>query len=204
MAEAQVDKAGKSDVNAVGPFGVEADHRRNSDLLLQGIPGVRLRSCIRGDKPVWSKIRKRFVIPPDQAAHLGQFPPMPGMQVHVNPAKLTYAITDPLHDDDKLCEQIKQSLDQTGPFRSLSRLEGVEDKRGTLDKDRMKTLVRELVRIVGDGDAKVVKGELPSMEDVDRMPGKYLLNPGSKLHNGQPRYEEDFEGWCDRLQKAGG
>lgn len=188
----------------VAPFAIEADHYRCGDLIIQAIPGCRMRSTISASKPAKDAKTGEPRIPQDQAKFLGQFPEIPGMQIHVNPAKLTYVIIDPLDDDEDLCEKIRRTLERVSPFRVGSKLKGVPSQKGTLDVHRMKTLVRELIWWIDSNDAKVIKGTKPDMVDVERLPGKFLLNPGSRVHNTQPQFEEDWEHWVSELTKSGG
>ena len=179
-------------------FTVEANHRRNQDILIQALPErTRLRTAIRPDRTTKNVKRDLYVVPKDQAIHLGGLPPVPGMQIHVNPRKLTYTITDPLHENEKICTQIEQHLKADGrPYGS--KVGGVPPKEGTLDKDRMKCLVREIVHWVEQGHMNLVKGVLPDMDMVDAMDGEYLTNPGSRIPNAQPRYEKDMAEWVQR------
>lgn len=186
------------------PFGIVIDEPRNGDVLLQSIPGARLRSRISATKPVKDSKTGKMLIPPDQAAYLGQFPEMPGMELHVNPEKLTYSIVDPLADDEERCDAIRLAMEQVGPFRSKGKLKGVETQRGKLDVHRMKTLVREMYGLVQNDMAKVVKGSMPEFDLISQMPGNFLMNPGAKISNTQPNFERDWSGWLERLTAAGG
>ena len=188
----------------VQPFSIEVDHPRNCDVLLQSIPGQRLRSSISAGKPTTNVKTGAKVIPPDQSAFLGQFPTIPGMQLHVDPANLTYTIIDPLADDEDLCDRIKRGLDRSGAFRTEGKLRGVPPQRGELDVHRMKTLVREMMWLIGGKEAHVIKGAAPEMSDVEKLPGNFMLNPGSRVPNTQPTFEKDFDAWLERLVAAGG
>lgn len=192
---------------SVASFGIEADDPRNCDLLIQSIPNCRLRSAISGSKPTIVNKQDPHnspVVPRDQAARLGTLPPLPGMQLHVNPSTCTYRVVDPLHGDEALCARIKRNMEEHGAVRSRTELDGVPPQKGVLDPHRLKTLVREMVWIVESGSAKVVKGSLPSMEDVEALPGNFLLNPGSRVPNTQPRYEKDLEAWVEKMGQTGG
>ncbi len=189
---------------AVVPFGIEADHPRNSDLLIQCIPGLRLRSAISASRTARNAKTGESYVPPDQSAFLGHFPPIPGMQLHIQPTKLTYMVVDPLYDDEQLCEKIQAVLRRISSFRSTSKFRGVETQNGTLDVHRMKTLVREMTWLVGAGEARVVKGTLPDAVAVEEMAGNFLLNPGSRVHNTQPVYEKDWDQWMENLTRSGG
>ena len=187
----------------VAPFGVEADTPRNSDILLQSIPGCRLRGTISATKSVTDFATGELRVPIDQVRCLGLLPTLPGQQIHANPAKLTYQIVDPMFEDEALCERLRKAMQSAG-FNVADKLTGVPLQRGTLDVHRMKTLCRELLWLVEAGEAKLVKGVLPKMEDVEVLPGNYLLNPGSQIPNQQPRFERDWDKWLENLTRSGG
>lgn len=188
----------------VAPFGIEADHPRNSDLVVQCIPGCKLRSAISGSKHLIDAKTGEPRVPLDQARHLSTFPRTPGMQLHVNPAKLVYTIVDPLNDDEELRERITRWYSQNSAVRSIDTLKGVPTQQGELDTHRMKSLCREMFWLVEAGEAKVVKGALPAFDEIEELPGYFLLNPGSRISNTQPRYEKDFQSWVDRMSRSGG
>jgi len=199
----------KETAASLPPFGIEADHPRNSDLLIQSIPGCKLRSAIGANKPVHpsakdNEERRRFpMVPRDQATALGQLPPLPGMKLHVNPEKLTYVIEDPLYEDEELMEILQQRMEASGMPVS-GELRGVAPQKGTLDVHRMKTLCRELLNIIEAGEARMVKGIKPDLEDINEMPGNYLLNPGARIPNSQPQFEKDMPEYVENLRKVGG
>ena len=180
------------------PFGVRADHPRNCDLIIQGIPGCRLRSRIVASRTVVADNQKpddEYLIPPDQSRHLGILPEIPGMELHVNPEKCTYKIIDPVHGNDKVLNAIKRGLERDDrPLRGV-KFDGVPPQEGTLDKHRMKTLCRELVQLLEVEHMAMAKGPRPDLEDVDELDGKYLLNPGARIPNNQPMFEEDMENY---------
>lgn len=188
----------------VAPFAIVADHPRNCDLLIQCIPGCRLRSRITSMRTVKDAKTGDQMIPVDQARSLAMLPEIPGMELHVNPAKLTYVIFDPLDKDEELCEKIRRQLTTASAIRVDSKLKGVKAQEGVLDVHRMKSLVREMAFIVNSGEAKLAKGSLPSEEDIDCMPGNFLLNPGSRVQNQQPQFEKDWDSWLAQLTRSGG
>ena len=199
-----VEKEQKEQAISVEPWSIIADHHRNSDLLIQCIPGrFRLRSAISAAKPVKDRFGNEK-IPVDQASFLGLFPPIPGMELTVNPAKLTYQITDPLEDDERLCNLIKRTLEAHSAFRSDHPIRGCPVQRGKLDAHHMKSLCREMIWLVESGDARVGKGVCPKLEAVEQLPGKFLLNPGSTIPNTQPVFEADWDSWYSNLQRSGG
>ncbi len=188
----------------VTPFGVEIDTPRNGDLVLASIPGCRLRGGLDSTKPAFDSKTGDAVLPLDQVRTLGQFPKIPGMQLHVNPAELTYIITDPLRGNEDLCERIRLRLVNIGAFSVGNKLDGVPPQKGKLDVHRMKTLCRELINVLEANEAKMVKGPKPELEDVDDLPGNYLLNPGSVVMNAQPTFEKDWDAWYEKLTMSGG
>lgn len=189
---------GKVKTVIVPPFGFEVDHPRMCDILLQSIPGCRLRSKI---KQVTVTI-DGVVRTPQTAGHSP--PSVPGMQLHVNPAELSYVVFDPLNEDEDAKDRIKRYLRLTSGRRIDSNLRGAETIKGTLDVHRMKTLCREVCCLLDEGAIRIIKGAAPDRADVDELPGKYLLNPGLRTQTTQPTYEEDYEEWVDRLTRSGG
>jgi len=188
----------------VSPWGIEADHHRNGNLIIQNIAGCKLRSRIDSSRPVVDAKTGIEGIPVDQSVALASFPRTPGMRLYVDPEKCTYKITDPL--DKKDIEAIKRYFrSRQGMLATVSdELKGVPDQEGTLDPHQIKSLCREMLWLVDSGDAKRISGPKPDMEDVDALPGKYLLNPGARVRNSQPRYEEDFDQWVSNLDRTGG
>lgn len=195
------------ETETIAPFGVEADHPRNGDLMLQNVVGCRLRSAIDGTKCIVDQRPGKEgveTIPLDQVRGLGGFPRTPGMQIHVDSEKKTYSITDPLRDDDALCEKIGLWLKQKTAYSSDSRIRGVPTKKGKLDEHQIKTLCRELFWIVEAGAGRIVRGPNLTMEAIEKLPGRFLLNPGSLVPNLQPRFEDKWDDYIQQLSVAGG
>lgn len=204
MSEQATTAAAQPKIVRMKPFGIEADHPRNCDLMIQAIPGCRLRGAVKANRAVKDFKTGHSMIPVDQSRHLATFPEVPGMQLHINPSACTFKIFDPLEADEETLERLRRSIVQNTPFRSDSKLKGVKAVDGTLDVHRMKTLVREIIGIVEAGEAKVVLGTLPDMDDVNALPGNFLLNPGSRVPNQQPVFEKDYDGWLEQLTRSGG
>lgn len=188
----------------IAPFAIEADHPRNDDLLVQAIPGCRLRSAIDGSKAALDRKTGESLVPLAQAQHLSSFPKTPGMQLHVDPANLSYSIVDPLATDDTMCEKVQRWMRQNHATRGDGKIKGVPTQNGKLDVHRMKTLCREMFNLVQEGAAKKCKGPMPSMADIDELPGHFLLNPGSRVPNLQPNFEKDYDAWLEKLTASGG
>ena len=188
----------------VPPFGVEIDHPRNCDVMLQSIPNCRLRGAVSASKGTIVNKQDEDntpVIPEGQAIFLGALPPIPGMQIHVNPAELRYKIIDPIHGNDAFCKRLEKAL--LGKGVVIKDLKGVPPKESDLDEHRMKTLCRELLHIMEINHGRLVKGPRPSIEDVDELPGRYLLNPGSRVPSGLPQYEDQYDEYIGGLRKVG-
>jgi hypothetical protein len=176
-------------------WGMEADHPRHADLLIQSIPNCRLRGSIGPSQmTIGGKIR---------TPQLNQQSPpvVPGMQIHVNPARCTYKIIDPLDGDEDAQKRLEEYfLVATG---TKQKIKPVPAQSGELDKHRMKTLCRELLRIVEAGEGKVCKGGKPTLESIDALEGDYLWEPGSMVQTGRPKFEKDVDAWRNSLNRVG-
>ena len=184
-------------------FGIEADHPRNSDLLIQGVENCRLRSSIKPTKQIMDEEDGEPVERPVNAWMVDGFPNrLSGMQLHVDPEKLTWKIVDPLEGNERVLAQIKKAVDRNTGYSTIDKLKGMPERSGTLGKDEMKTLVREMVGIINSGEAKVI-GMKPDMDDVDNLPGRYLLNISNREQWKQPRYEDELSDWERNLNRMG-
>lgn len=202
-AEPTKEKEGGKVSTTVAPWGIEADHPRNSDLAIQAIPGCKLRGGIKASRTVKDAKSGEEMVPLDQSRHLGQLPSIPGMQLHINPTKCTYKIVDPLYGDEALCERIGKRIQASSLVRGNIKLAGIAPQDGKLDVHRMKTLCREMLNIVDAGEATIVSGPKPSRDDVDNLPGRYLLNPGSRVESGQPLFEDELEAYRQKVNQRG-
>lgn len=179
----------------VAPWAIEADHPRFCDLLLQSIPGCRLRSKASAMKGAVDVKTGDVRVPVDQSRALAAMPVIPGMQLHVIPHELRYRVIDPLHGNKPLLARISRFLEEQGGTLASKNFDGVPPLDGTLDVHQMKTLNREMLNLVKAQEATIVDGKMPTLDDVNDLPGYYLLNPGSRVYNGQPTYEKDYEDW---------
>lgn len=204
MAPKKPPKKKSTKMLSVSIFSIEADHPNNSDLLLQSIPNCRLRSGIDAQKTVKDAKTGKAKIPVDRMMGLASFPRTRGMVITVDPSDCTYTITDPLNNDKETLRAIRDYAIEKGLGSStLESIRGVDTQRGQLDPDRFKNLVRECLWLVESNEAKHVKGSLPTMEEVNGLPGNYLLNPGSRVTNTQPVFEKDWNDWLSRLTRSG-
>lgn len=192
------------EVNPVGVWTIEINHPRNDDILLQSIPGQRLRSRIDGRRTVKDAKTGEEMIPQAQAEAISDFPGTPGMQLTVDPENLTYLITDPLYHNEPALDKLNRWVKRKSSVSADFRYQGLEAQEGKLDVHRMKTLCREMLQLIENGWAVRKKGAMPEIQDIDAMPGNYLLNPGSRVSNTQPQFEKDFDAWVANLAAQGG
>jgi len=187
----------------LAPFAIEAATQRNDDLVIQCIPGCRLRGRVNSQNGVYVEATDSFEVPRDQAIGMSGLPVIPGMVLTLDPDSGEYSITDPLHDNVDLCERITSWLNRNSPFRSKTTVKGVKPVEGKLDIHSRKTLAREMFNIAAAKEGIVVKGAMPTMRQIEKLPGEFLLNPGSRVQNTQPRFEKDWDTWLDKVNRLG-
>lgn len=198
MADTATQDPPKRKTTNMAPFGIQADHPRNSDLMIKTLTNVRLRSAFDSGKSATDAKTGQTVAPVDQVLNFARFPKMPGMELHVDPAAGTYVIRDPLSDEPDLLERWADAQRATQGASSDFRLRAVPTQKGTLDADQMKTLVREMVHLLEAGEAKIVKGPQPTLDAVDGMEGRYLTHPSAHVPNSLPKYEDEIPAWTER------
>jgi len=185
------------------PWAIEIDHPTNSDVILQCIPGARLRTAINPHKGVMNRRLGYPVVPVDQAIGLAGFPQTPGMQVHLDVDRCEYKIIDPLYNNEVLLKQVQNFMANKHHMQRIGKLNGAAPITGKLDPHQIKSLCREMWHLVQAKEAKVVQGKMPSLNDIDGLRGHYLLNPGSIVPNTQPRYEKDLPNFVLGLNSQG-
>ena len=188
----------------VFPFAIEFDSCSNSDYKLNSLPEYKFRSALKTHRTVMDNETGEEAVPVDMIQGLSMLPTIPGMQLHVNPTDRTFEIIDPLCDRQDLTDRIAKVINSQGAIRADKGVRGVPTVKGNLDVHRMKTLCREMVMLLDAGEAELVKGVKPSLQAISKLPGKFLLNPGSQIQNNLPRYEEDYDVWLENLKKHGG
>jgi hypothetical protein len=188
----------------IASWGIEADHPRNCDLMIQCIPNGRLRGAIQPMREAIDVRTGESATPIDQARDSVGLPRIPGQQLHIHPAEGRVEIIDPLCEDPQMCERITKWLRNRTGFTSTTPIKGVAKREEKLDIHRMKTLCREVLHIVTCGEARKIRGPLPDQQDIDDMPGYYLLNPGIRTGTTQPVYEKDWAAWVEALSHSGG
>jgi len=191
-------------MSLVAPFAVEARHPRNSDLLIQSLTGVcerRLRSRLSPAIKVVDRNGKKHIKTPTLRGV--SLPEIDGHILKVSPKDLEIEIIDPLKENDQQMEEFRRYIKATrGVDENIRACDPVKAK---LDKHRMKTLCREVLNFINSEEmvwhGSSAKFEMKDLEDLD---GRYLLNPGSQIPNGQPSFEDELDAYREKLLNAGG
>jgi hypothetical protein len=192
----------KAKGTSMGTWAIMADHPRNCDLLLVSLSNSRMRSAVKPIKNIFTREAGEQVQQPASAGMIQGLPSViPGMELHVNPVDGTFKIIDPLRDNEDLCEKIRRAINLSGAVQVADKLRGMPERTGKLGRDHMKTLVREMCRLVDAGEAVVCKGSQPSEDDLENMPGEFLTNPTNMGGWHQPRYEKDMDAWSESLNR---
>jgi hypothetical protein len=199
----QVVREKKAKVVSVSPFVVEADNPRNCDLYIQTLGGMRLRSSIKATKEVFDREDGEQVTRPAPAKMIDGLPrDLPGMRLHIYPAECKWKMVDPLRDNQEVMDKVKRAIQSRTSTRTTGTLRGVPPAEGNLGIDEMKTLLKEMLCLIENQDMRVIKGVAPTKEEVDDMPGRYLLNWSNRGQWNQPRYEDEFEDWKRLLNRV--
>ncbi len=186
----------------VMPFAIEADHPTNSDLMIQMLGNLRLRSNIKAVKDILDYEEGERIVRPVSAHMVDGLPRnIPGMQLYINPGKCTWKMIDPLREDRETCERIQRAMSAQSGMSVSATLRGVPPREGELGVDEMKPLISELVRLIEAREARMIKVSMPAKEDIDELPGDYLLNKSNQGQWNQPRYEKDYEEWRRSLNR---
>jgi hypothetical protein len=200
-----VDKDSKRKVS-VTPFVIEARTPRNNDLIVQCLNNLRLRGAVRASVEVFDKtwdedeFEEEKETRPVGAKIISGVGELPGEQLYINPAELTWKTSDPMHGQDSKLERIAKAMKRALGMASVGqKLRGKKPREGRIDEDMMKSLCREILCFIVAEEARVVKGIQPTPEDVDDLPGRYLLNPANLNNWHQPRYEDEYEPWVRKL-----
>jgi len=191
-------------ISLIAPFAVEANHPRNSDLLIQSLTGIcerRLRSRISPAVKVIDRNGKQHIKTP--VLHGISLPEVDGHVLKVSPKDLTIEIVDPLATNDQQMEEFRRYVKATrGTEENLRACDTVEAR---LDPHRMKTLCREVLQYIAAGEMEWCDATPRfSLSDVESLEGRFLLNPGSQIPNNQPTFEDEMEAYKEKLLNSGG
>ena len=140
---------------------------------------------------------------PDMSSTARRIPSIPGIHLEIRPRERKARLYDPLAEEpgkqvleeyNLLAEHNREKL--RGPYAAE------QPVTKDLDDDQLKTLLFELLRKNESGSIRVIKGELPTREQIESLAGYELNDPGNK-GSGKPRYKKDLPEWERRMQAAG-
>lgn len=160
-----------------------------------------LRLNVRG---AWSitRLHQRPIGGRDVGPAMGSMPAIPGQRLRIVPREMRAFLEDPLQDDPDLMARINRvseharSTYQGVPYTPVPAIEL------QLTSDMLVTLLLELHRKLESQCIEVVKGRLPTIEQVSKLPGRELYDP---WNNGRkPTYVDEVAGWETRLQAQAG
>lgn len=196
---------------SVMPFAIEARTPRNQDLMIQCLGGMKLRGAVSATVEVFdhtwtdldadSEDGERLTMP-TPAKVIPGVGDLPGEQLYVNPVTGEWKTFDPLYKKEAVLDRIRRAIKNRGGVANVGeRLRGIKARSGRVDADTMKTLCRELLCFIEAKEARVVKGICPDRDDVDELPGRYLLNWSNRSKWHQPRYEDQVDRWTEKLNQ---
>lgn len=201
----------------LSPFVIEARTPRNQDLLIQNLDGLRLRGAVQVTVEVFNNSQtqdmdeedgpngsrpKTFTAPARLIDGIGE---LPGELLHVNPRTGEWRTEDPLYNNKTVLERVRNAIRRTMGFSVVGQeLRGVKPRSGVLNKDRMKSLCEELLCFVESREARVVKGRMPTREEIEQMEGRVLLNWMNRQSWKQPKYRDEYEAWEQRINRLEG
>lgn len=181
--------------NTVAEFTVEFGDPRNRSIIIKTI-----RQEVRGH----FSLRKLYEAEQggrDIGQAMQRVPDIPGLFMTVTPKDGKAVIYDPWEKKPEMWEKLNGVLAgayaaRAGKFGPVARSEMA------LSPDQMKTLCVELVKKVDGGQARVVKGTMPTAKQIEAMPGRELFDP---MNSGRkPRYVDEVEAWTERLDSIHG
>lgn len=122
---------------------------------------------------------------------LAKMPDIPGIRVRVVYERKLAVVYDPLALDanKELCQTIANII-----FERFRRKEGPskESKREGMDADDLKTWLYGMRRRVDAGQARVTLGTLPTIAEIERLPGRVRI----EMYNSSSRackWREEFQ-----------
>lgn len=132
---------------------------------------------------------------------ISQMPDVPGIHMEIDLDRKFAREYDPLSDDpDKLADACR-ALGIGRGNQSYKAKPWPTIKYDNLDPHVFKTLVREVMRLVDAGMARVISGHLPKIEAVDKLPGRYLHDVWNSNAN-RPRFEDQVDEYLKNLELA--
>ncbi len=178
-----------------GPFTVEFGDSKNSHQFIVGI----LAGLTVGGR--W----KRENVPaPSLGEQMAQMPDIPGQQLTVLPRERKAVLTDPLEQDQDTLKRANRIM-QGGVMRSEGGGMTFAPRMDLPleDEHQLKTLVLTMARWVKCGNCFVVKGSIPTPEQIDAMAGEEIYDPSNTNQFGHPRFVKDVPAWRNKIEMAG-
>jgi len=206
-----IDEKKKARSVTVPPFEVEVHTPRNQDIMVQCLGNMRLRGAVRSTVDVFDK--QWLDDDEDQDAEdlptrsaparlIEGISDLPGMRIMIHPGELKWKVYDPLHKKEKTFKKIKRAMKRAfGVISVGDTLGGVKPRMGVMDEHTMKSFIREILCFIISEEVRVVKGVAPSIEDVNALPGRYLLNNSNVGNWHQPRFEDQYNTWVDDMNR---
>lgn len=148
------------------------DPRRMTEVVIE-IGGDRCRQVLwpLSKEPLRGAWRRGNLVGTTMHQIMQAMPDLPGQHVSLDAARKVGRIFDPLNDP-RMAEVLRKAQ---AVHKEAFRTEAgaAEDKRFEhLTDDEVKTWLYYMRRIVDCGEARVVHGELPTLEQLETLPGR--------------------------------
>lgn len=198
------------------PFVIEARTSRNQDLLIQNLDGMRLRGAVRATVEVFDRSwaqededddpdEMQPMVRPAPANLIDGIGELSGERLYVNPETGEWKTQDPLCEKKTTLERVRMAMRRALGFAIVGqKLRGMKPRKGTVNSDQMKSLCEELLCFVEADEAKVVKGRVPSREEIKQMKGRTLQNWMNRQNWKQPKYRDQLDDWERRTNQLDG
>lgn len=130
-----------------------------------------------------------------------QMPDLPGLYVVLDCKRARLMVVDPLSAPENKSLLVQASAVHKDVFRVPAGPE--QDKvENDLNDTRLKTNLYWMRRLVDNGQARVVKGELPAMDDIETLPGYTRAEAWNSSARARKYREEDDAEVAGRNQAA--
>jgi hypothetical protein len=129
--------------------------------------------------------------------------PIPGARLAVDIRRAKATLFDPLQTTKEGREVLERYNAVAKGIPALRKdCKPFETLQYQLDEDQLKTLLYELLRKMDSGCLDIVEGSLPTLQELEKIPGHELYDPGNNSED-KPRYKKDLKAWRDRQRAAG-
>jgi hypothetical protein len=185
-----------AEVVRLEPFTVEF-----GDLYCRNFTIACLHLRVRG---AWSitRLHQRPIGGRDIGSAMSSMPAIPGQRLRIVPKELVAYLEDPLAEDPELLASINKVAQNARSIQRGAPWKAVPTTELRLSNDLLVTLILELHRKLEAGCIEVIAGRLPTIAQVQKIPGRELYDP---WNNGRkPMYVDEVAGWQQRLEAAQG